>query len=175
MVGAGGTRTCVHPHVSRPLYHCATDTAQFPPSQIDDLDEDAIRTFFGYCSSNFVFFSSLSVVIQLASLVYASIRIELCPAVTCDCKIVFLSELLSCAPHQMLPVTLGISHLWLLCQAHMCNTLHVIMYRDPLDRGHVTAELAQGPLLSHWTMETSRCVQLRPKYDVQCDQSTYCS
>ena len=25
MVGAGGTRTCVHPHVSRPLYHCATD------------------------------------------------------------------------------------------------------------------------------------------------------
>ena len=26
MVGAGGTRTCVHPHVSRPLYHCATDS-----------------------------------------------------------------------------------------------------------------------------------------------------
>ena len=25
MVGAGGTRTCVHLHVSRPLYHCATD------------------------------------------------------------------------------------------------------------------------------------------------------
>ena len=25
MVGAGGTRTCVHPHVSRPLYHCATN------------------------------------------------------------------------------------------------------------------------------------------------------
>ena len=25
MVGAGGTRTCVHPHVSRPLYHCAMD------------------------------------------------------------------------------------------------------------------------------------------------------
>ena len=24
MVGAGGTRTCVHPHVSHPLYHCAT-------------------------------------------------------------------------------------------------------------------------------------------------------
>ena len=24
---AGGTRTCVHPHVSRPLYHCATDCA----------------------------------------------------------------------------------------------------------------------------------------------------
>ena len=25
MVDAGGTRTCVHPHVSRLLYHCATD------------------------------------------------------------------------------------------------------------------------------------------------------
>ena len=25
MVNTGGTRTCVHPHVSRPLYHCATD------------------------------------------------------------------------------------------------------------------------------------------------------
>ena len=25
MVSAGGTRTCVHLHVSRPLYHCATD------------------------------------------------------------------------------------------------------------------------------------------------------
>ena len=25
MVGAGGPRTCVHPHVSRPLYHSATD------------------------------------------------------------------------------------------------------------------------------------------------------
>ena len=25
MVGAGGTRTCVHPHVSRPLYHCAME------------------------------------------------------------------------------------------------------------------------------------------------------
>ena len=25
MVGAGGTRTCVHPHVSRQLYHCTTD------------------------------------------------------------------------------------------------------------------------------------------------------
>ena len=24
---AGGTRTCVHLHVSRPLYHCATDCA----------------------------------------------------------------------------------------------------------------------------------------------------
>ena len=24
MVGAGGIQTCVHPHVSRPLYHCAT-------------------------------------------------------------------------------------------------------------------------------------------------------
>ena len=25
MVGAGGTRTCVHPHVSPPLYHCAME------------------------------------------------------------------------------------------------------------------------------------------------------
>ena len=25
MVDAGGTRTCVYPHVSRPLYHCAMD------------------------------------------------------------------------------------------------------------------------------------------------------
>ena len=25
MVGAGGTLTCEHPHVSRPLYHCAMD------------------------------------------------------------------------------------------------------------------------------------------------------
>ena len=25
MVGAGGTRICIHPHVSHPLYHCATD------------------------------------------------------------------------------------------------------------------------------------------------------
>ena len=24
MVGAGGTQTCVHLHVSHPLYHCAT-------------------------------------------------------------------------------------------------------------------------------------------------------
>ena len=29
MVRAGGTRTCVHPHVSRPLYHCATDADVF--------------------------------------------------------------------------------------------------------------------------------------------------
>ena len=25
MVGTGGTQTCVHLHVSRPLYHCAKD------------------------------------------------------------------------------------------------------------------------------------------------------
>ena len=25
MVGAGGTQTCIHLHVSRLLYHCATD------------------------------------------------------------------------------------------------------------------------------------------------------
>ena len=25
LVDTGGTRTCIHPHVSRPLYHCATD------------------------------------------------------------------------------------------------------------------------------------------------------
>ena len=29
MVGGGGTRTCIHPHVSRPLYHCATDATDF--------------------------------------------------------------------------------------------------------------------------------------------------
>ena len=28
MVGAGGTRTCVHPHVSPPLYYCAMDADQ---------------------------------------------------------------------------------------------------------------------------------------------------
>ena len=28
MVNAGGTRICVHPHVSRPLYHCVTDADQ---------------------------------------------------------------------------------------------------------------------------------------------------
>ena len=27
MVGAGGTRTCVYQHVSRPIYHCAKDAA----------------------------------------------------------------------------------------------------------------------------------------------------
>ena len=27
MVGAGGTQTCVHPHVSRLFYHCATDNS----------------------------------------------------------------------------------------------------------------------------------------------------
>ena len=35
MVGAGGTRTCVHPHVSSLLYHCATDAKvhllRYPP------------------------------------------------------------------------------------------------------------------------------------------------
>ena len=29
MVGAGGTRTYVHPHVSHPLYHCATDAETY--------------------------------------------------------------------------------------------------------------------------------------------------
>ena len=32
MVDASGTRTCVHTHVSHPLFHCATDT---------DADADA--------------------------------------------------------------------------------------------------------------------------------------
>ena len=30
MVSAGGTRTCVHPHVSCPIYHCATDADTYP-------------------------------------------------------------------------------------------------------------------------------------------------
>ena len=33
MVGAGGTRTYVHQHVSRPLYHCATDAATVTKSE----------------------------------------------------------------------------------------------------------------------------------------------
>ena len=37
MVGAGGTRTCVHPHVSRPLYHCATDPSGFAECSYGDV------------------------------------------------------------------------------------------------------------------------------------------
>ena len=32
MVGAGGTQTCVHPHVSSPLYHCAMVEFMMKPS-----------------------------------------------------------------------------------------------------------------------------------------------
>ena len=55
MVGAGGTRTCVHPHVSCPLYHCATDADMYVRAYVVCVrDDSVIKLEKGWsCSRNY--------------------------------------------------------------------------------------------------------------------------
>ena len=45
------------------------------------------------------------------------------------------------------------------------------MYRDPLEQRPRYCQACPRPLLPHWTMETSRCVQYYGQILVQCEQN----